>query len=192
MQAPDAASPLGVSPPVLTWAPSNCRDRIPQSEVRPNVRGAGPRGSGIVAPRGGCPPPVTPEGGYRYVGVPPSASEDNDSQWPTIYGLHHCRPVGTHRPDFSAGEPACLRRPPQDKQSASMLFTVGIKSDVRTGRTRPPAGRWRRPDRPVERFPLHRSDPGQAGGRSAARRRGMRPPDCRASAGRCRVQSLRI
>ena len=46
VQAPDAASPPGVSPAVRTKAPSNCRDRIPQSEVRSSTRR---RGSGARA-----------------------------------------------------------------------------------------------------------------------------------------------
>ena len=38
VQAPGAASPPGVSLAVRTKAPSNCRDRIPQSEVRSSTR----------------------------------------------------------------------------------------------------------------------------------------------------------
>ena len=53
---------------------SICHDRIPQGEVRPHTGGRGPPGARIVAPRGGSPSPVTPEGGYRYTGVPPSVS----------------------------------------------------------------------------------------------------------------------
>ena len=37
VRAPDAASPQGVSPLVRTNAPSNCRHRIPQDEVRPST-----------------------------------------------------------------------------------------------------------------------------------------------------------
>ena len=49
VRAPDAASPPGVSPLVRTNAPSNCRHRIPQGEVRPSTRG---RSLGARA----CPP----------------------------------------------------------------------------------------------------------------------------------------
>jgi hypothetical protein len=79
------------------------------------------------------------------VGVPPSASEDSDSQRPTIYGLHHRRPMGTTgRTSVPAAPPGrgrnageVPRRSPRDEQSGSMLCTVGIKSNVRSRSTEP-------------------------------------------------------
>jgi len=43
VQAPDAASPPSVSPAVRTRASSNCRDRIPQGEVRSSTCRRGSR-----------------------------------------------------------------------------------------------------------------------------------------------------
>ena len=89
---------------------NECAIQLP----RPNSPERGPlehpppeqRGSGIVAPRGGCPSPVTPRGGYRYTGVPPSVSESSDGQRPTIHRLHRCR----------MGGPPGLQRPPRRRR----------------------------------------------------------------------------
>jgi hypothetical protein len=56
-----------------------------------------------------------------------------------------------------------------------MPYIAGVKSGVRSRRTRQPSGRWRHPGRAVER-PFAAVIQGGQANRGAARRQSMRPP----------------